>query len=76
MPQGDELNIIQQVLGLGLSGVLLIALSILWRAYQSLLREYIEDLQRIAALKQQQEQIQSVVETWKNKPKKDEGGGI
>lgn len=64
----DEFNIVQQVLGLGLSGVLLIGIFILWRAYQALLNQYIEDLQRIAAMKQQQEQIQSVVETWKSKP--------
>ena len=75
MPQ-EEINIVQQILGLGLSGVLLVGIFILWRAYQQLLREYIEDLQRIAALKQQQEQIQSVVETWKNKQSGHEGSGI
>lgn len=74
MLQGEELTIIQQLLQLGLSGILLLFLFILWRAFQERVREHIEDLQRIAAMKQQQEQIASVVETWKNKPH--EGGGI
>lgn len=61
----DELNIVQSILQLGLSGILLFFLLILWRAYQERIKEHIEDLQRMAGMKQQQDQIGEIVDKWK-----------
>lgn len=61
----DELNLVQSIVPLGLNGILLFFLLILWRAYQERIKEHIEDLQRIAAMKQQQDQIGEIVDKWK-----------
>lgn len=63
--QGNEVDIVGQILGLGLPGVLFIFVVILWRSYEERVKEHIEDLQRIAAMKQQQESIEGIVKEWK-----------
>lgn len=63
--QGNEIDFVGQVLGLGLPGVLFIFVVILWRSYEERVKEHIEDLQRIAAMRQQQEQIGEIVDKWK-----------
>lgn len=76
MPQ-EEINIIQQILSMGLPGILLIFCVILWRALVNEIRDHKETLKEIGMVRQKREEVEALAETWKNRQSvKDAGTGI
>lgn len=72
----EELNIIQQILSMGLSGILLLECWFLWRALQTEIRDHKDTLKEIAMVRQNQAQVEAFVEVAKTQPTRHESGGI
>lgn len=61
----DESQIAQLVAQLGFGAIFLVMLGKLWSEYQTLQKQYLEDLRDIAGIKQQLHQVQANVQAWR-----------